>query len=155
MAIKIKNNFVEENIEDESGNILGKIRFNPNDARIMNKLSKIVKDLSESLKEVKNLGEMPNITKEELTTLEDFEKVSKDFERVNAGYEIEAKAIDEVIKDLTEIFGEETINIFTGGTKDVTSLLPLIDYIMPYVKDAREGKVNKYLVNQKDPEILE
>ena len=155
MAIKIKNNFIEENIEDENGKVLGKIKFNPNDTRIINKLTKIIKDLSDCLKNVKDLGEIPQIATEKLTSLEDFEKVSEDFEKISAGYELEAKAIDGVINDLIEIFGEETIDIFTGGSKDVTSLLPLIEFIMPHIKDAREGKVNKYLVNQNDPDILE
>ena len=45
MALKVKNNFVRENIEDMEGNVLGEIKFNPKDSRIMSKLSIILKDI--------------------------------------------------------------------------------------------------------------
>lgn len=158
MAIKIKNNFIEENIEDLDGNVLGKIKFNPNDTKIMNRLTKIVNDLTKKLKEVKNLGEMPNISEKDLKKiedLEDFEKLSKDFEKMNTGFELEEQAFDDIFNSLAEIFGVETLNIFTGGTKDISSLLPLIEYITPHIKKAREKNVSKYLVKETEPEVLE
>ena len=150
MVIKTKNNFIEEDIIDENGNILGKIRFNPSDSRIMRKLTKIVNDLGKVLKEVDNLGDIPKIPENELKNLKDFEEVASTFEKLEKGYKLEEEAVDGVITDLTEIFGKETIEVFTGGTKDIMSLMPLIEFIMPYVKNDRESKINKYIPKNND-----
>lgn len=154
MALTVKQNFVVENIEDEDGNKLGEIKFNPNDSRIMSKLTKIVNDLSYSLGKLKGMGDIPKIPKDKLETLEDFEEVSDIFKTINTGFKIEEDAVDNVLNDLSEIFGKETIELFTGGTKDVMSVMPLIEYILPYVKEAREIKMNKYL-SKKPTDVME
>ena len=61
MALIVKNNFVREEIKDEDGNALGEIKFNPNDSRIMSKLTKIVNELGDSLNKLKSMGDMPKI----------------------------------------------------------------------------------------------
>lgn len=150
MALTIKQNFVIEDINDENGNKLGEIKFNPNDSRIMAKLSKIVKDLDGYLKDMKKMGEFPNITDNKINTYEDFEKISKDFEKIYQGLNLEENAIAGVIEDLSEIFGKNTIDLFTGGTMDIMSLMPLIEFVIPYVKEARESKINQYIVNNNE-----
>lgn len=154
MILQVKQKFVTEDIIDENGNKLGEIKFNPNDARIMGKLSKIINYLSDNLRELKKLGDMPTISQEKLTTLEDFEQVEDDINKLCKGIDIETNSIDNVFKDLSEVFGKETIDIFTGGTMDIDALMPLIEYVMPYVKEARTKKVNKYLNNKKE-DVLE
>lgn len=154
MALTIKNSFIKEDILDENGNKLGEIKFNPNDSRIMSKLTKIVNELGDSLDKLKSMGEIPKISNEDLQTIEDFEKVSETFKLMEQGFDIEEKAVDSVLDNLAEVFGKETINIFTGGTKDVLSVMPLIEYILPYVKDARKNKINKY-IDKKASDVME
>lgn len=154
MALTIKNSFIKEDILDENGNKLGEIKFNPNDSRIMSKLTKIVNELGDSLDKLKSMGEIPKISNENLQTIEDFEKVSETFKLMEQGFDIEEKAVDSVLDNLSEVFGKETINIFTGGTKDVLSVMPLIEYILPYVKDARKNKINKY-IDKKNSDVME
>lgn len=154
MALTIKNSFIKEDILDENGNKLGEIKFNPNDSRIMSKLTKIVNELGDSLDKLKSMGEIPKISNEDLQTIEDFEKVSETFKLMEQGFDIEEKAVDSVLDNLAEVFGKETINIFTGGTKDVLSVMPLIEYILPYVKDARKNKINKY-IDKKTCDVME
>ena len=154
MALTIKNSFIKEDILDENGNKLGEIKFNPNDSRIMSKLTKIVNELGDSLDKLKSMGEIPKISNEDLQTIEDFEKVSETFKLMEQGFDIEEKAVDSVLDNLSEVFGKETINIFTGGTKDVLSVMPLIEYILPYVKDARKNKINKY-IDKKTSDVME
>lgn len=154
MALTIKNSFIKEDILDEKGNKLGEIKFNPNDSRIMSKLTKIVNELGDSLDKLKSMGEIPKISNEDLQTIEDFEKVSETFKLMEQGFDIEEKAVDSVLDNLSEVFGEETINIFTGGTKDILSVMPLIEYILPYVKDARKNKINKY-IDKKNNDVME
>lgn len=154
MALTIKNSFIKEDILDENGNKLGEIKFNPSDSRIMSKLTKIVNELGDSLDKLKSMGEIPKISNEDLQTIEDFEKVSETFKLMEQGFDIEEKAVDSVLDNLSEVFGKETINIFTGGTKDVLSVMPLIEYILPYVKDARKNKINKY-IDKKNSDVME
>lgn len=154
MALTIKNSFIKEDILDENGNKLGEIKFNPNDSRIMSKLTKIVNELGDSLDKLKSMGEIPKISGEDLQTIEDFEKVSETFKLMEQGFDIEEKAVDSVLDNLSEVFGEETINIFTSGTKDVLSVMPLIEYILPYVKEARKTKINKY-IDKKNSDVME
>jgi len=158
MALIIKNNIIKEDILDENGNKLGELKFNPNDSRIMKNLSTIVNKFNDAIKELNKLGDIDKIQLENLKTAEDFEKASDMFEKIDHGYDIEVKAIDELIDKLSEIFGKETIEIFTCGTKDAESLLPIIDFIEPHIKKARESKVNKYLnnsVNKSNSDVME
>ena len=144
MAIKIENKFVVEDIENENGEKIGEIRFNPNDSKIISKLSKIVNDLEESIKEMSQIGTIPETSEIKLESIEDFEKVSKDFEKIHKAISIEDEAIGNAINDLSEVFGKETVELFTGGTYDVIALMPLIDFVTPHIRNARQQKVDKY-----------
>ena len=57
--------------------------------------------------------------------------------------------IDRIFANLNEVFGKETIEIFTGGTQDIELLMPLLEFVMPYVKEARQKNVNKYIKSNK------
>lgn len=150
MALTIKNKFVREDILDEEGNKIGEIKFNPNDSAIMKSLADILEDLSNSVKkldEYKNI-EIPKIDKS--SPLEEFEKVGSSIEKLSNMFNIEYEVVDNSIKSLEKIFGEDTINCFTGGTKDIETLIPLIDFIAPYVRKNRTKKVEQYIKKQND-----
>lgn len=154
MALVVKQNFIIEDITDVLGNKIGEIKFNPNDARIISRLTKCMKELNCYLKDIKGLGDI-NISTEKLQTIENFENASKDIEKLAKGFDIEEKAMNGVIEDLTSIFGKETIDIFTGGTSDVMLLMPLLEFVMPYVQQVREGKVKKYILqNDENVDVL-
>lgn len=158
MALKIQSNLIKEDIVDENGNKLGELKFNPNDSRIMKNLSTVTNEFNNAIKELNKLGNIDKLSLEKLNTIEDFEKASDTFEKIDKSYDIEVKAVDELINRLSEIFGKETIELFTNGTKDAECLLPIIEFIEPYVKKAREGKVNKYLNisnNQSNLDVME
>lgn len=157
MSLIIKNKFVKEDILDENGTKIGELKFNPNDSRIMKTLSSLVNEFSSAIKEIDKLGKIENITEENLKTIEDFEKVSKEFETIDKGLDIELTAVNKMIDGLSEIFGKDTIELFTQGTRDAECLLPIIEFIKPYVEKARKGKVNKYLNDSKkeNNEVME
>lgn len=157
MALTIKQNIVKEDLVDENGNKLGELKFNPNDTRIMQKLTKIVNDLTDKMKNLKKMDipSVESVKENKLEKIDDFEKLGEDFSKLNEAFNLEEKAIDNVIKELSEIFGEDTINIFTGSTKDIESLNPLLDFVMPYVKKAREGKVKKYTIKKENDDVME
>lgn len=149
MALTIKNRLIKEDILDESGNKIGELKFNPNDSRIMKKMSSLVKDFGKAVKEIDKLDkiERPNL---ESISIEDFDKASEYFDAFDKATDIEIETTDKLINELSEIFGKETIELFTQGTKDAESLLPVINFIEPYVKNARQSKLDKYLDNKND-----
>lgn len=149
MALIIKSKFVKEEILDENRNKIGELRFNPNDSRIMKKMSTLVKEFSTAIKEINKLDKIkkPEL---ELKTLEDFENATEYFEAFDKATDLEIEVVDKLINELSEIFGKETIDLFTQGTKDAESLLPVLNFIEPYVKENRQSKVEKYLDNKDD-----
>lgn len=149
MALTIKNKLVKEDILDENGNKLGELKFNPNDSRIMKIMSSIIQDCKKAIKKV-NEYEKIKKPKDNLETLEDFEEASEYFEVYDKAIDIEMDIVDKMINDLSEIFGKDTVELFTQGTKDAESLLPIIEFIEPYVKETRQSKVKKYMDNKND-----
>lgn len=145
MAIKIQSNFVVEDIINENGEKIGKIKFNPNDSKIIGKLAKIMNDLKKAMDEINNIGEISDIPKTKLDSISDFEELSKSLEKVTNAISIEENVIGSVIEDFSEVFGKETVELFTNGTYDITSIMPLIEFITPYIEKARKSKVDKYL----------
>ena len=156
MALKVKQNLVKENIEDENGNILGELKFNSNDSRIMTKLSKIAKNISDTISKLNSLKDDVELTDIDINNTDDFEKTSKSFDKIYNLLNIEENTIDEIVNDLSDVFGKDTIEIFTGGSKDISTLMPLLDFIIPYVQEARNQKVSKYIKNENaDQEVME
>lgn len=149
MSLIVKNKFIVEDIIGEKGMKIGELRFNPSDNRIMNKLVQIVTDATSSMKKIKNIGNVSDLSDKKLETIEDFENVQSDIEKICKGIDIESELIDRIFANLNEVFGKETIEIFTGGTQDIDLLMPLLEFVMPYVKDARQKNVNKYIKKNK------
>lgn len=149
MAITIKQKIIVEDIVDEEGKKLGEIRFNPNDSRITAKIVEIFEEINTSLNEIKEL-EIKKIDVDKVNTYEEFENVKDEFAKICKGYKIEDEVSAKVINELSEVFGKDTIDIFTGGTNDIESIVPLIEAIEPYVKKARQKEASKYMPNDTD-----
>lgn len=153
MALVIKSKFIKEDILDENNNKIGELKFNPNDSRIMKKMSTLIKEFSVAIKEINKLDKVEK-PKTEIKTLEDFENASNYFEAFDKATDLEINIVDKLIDDLSEIFGKKTIELFTQGTKDAESLLPIINFMEPYVKKNRQSQVEKYL-DKKSNEVME
>lgn len=149
MALTIKNRLIKEDILDENKNKIGELKFNPNDSRIMKKMSTLIKEFSVAIKAINKLDKVEK-PKSELKTLEDFENASDYFEAFDKATDLEMNVVDKLIDGLSEIFGKETIELFTQGTKDAESLLPIINFMEPYIKKNRQSQVEKYLDNKND-----
>lgn len=153
MALIIKSKFIKEDILDENKNKIGELKFNPNDSRIMKKMSTLIKEFSVAIKEINKLDKVEK-PKSELKNLEDFENASDYFEAFDKATDLEIDIVDKLIDGLSEIFGKETVELFTQGTKDAESLLPIISFMEPYVKKNRQSQVEKYL-DKKSAEVME
>ena len=148
MALKINNNIVRENIEDQNGNIVGTIQFDPNDETIMKSMSDIIKNLTDKIQKQKEIGEI-NIDKLNniLETQEDFENSIEDLAKINQSIDLEYEAVKETIDSFAKIFGKETMDVITGGFVSLNNLKPLIEFISPYIKESRKAQTDKYLSN--------
>lgn len=153
MALKVKNNFIKEDIEDTEGNKIGEIKFNPKDSRIMSKLAIILKDLETALRKINNI-KIEDVPKGDLETIEDFEKFSDICNNWKDATDIENGVIEKIINDLSEVFDSETILCFTQGTNDLESLMPLIEFVLPYIKEYKTEKVSKYIPS-KNNDVME
>lgn len=154
MTLTIKSKFIKEDILDENGTKLGELKFNPNDVRIMNRLAKCLDYAEKALKKLKNMGEMPDLSKININTVEDAENVSDAIEKVCNALDLEEDCTDMVIKELSEIFGQETVEIFTEGTKDIELVNPILEFVIPYVRKARQQKINQYNA-KKNSDVME
>lgn len=150
MAIVVKSKFVCEDIIDKDNNVIGQIKFNPDDSNIMKTLAEILCDLNNSINKLDNYKDLDLSQLSENSSLEDFKNASDKIEKTKDIFAMEYNVINKSISGLKDIFGEECINCFTGGTMDIASLLPLIEFIAPYVKKSRNEKVDKYLLKNND-----
>ncbi len=150
MAIVVKSKFVCEDIVDKDNNVIGQIKFNPDDSNIMKTLTEILCDLNNSINKLDNYKDLDLSQLSENSSLEDFKNASDKIEKTKDIFAMEYNVINKSISGLKDIFGEECINCFTGGTMDIASLLPLIEFIAPYVKKSRNEKVDKYLLKNND-----
>lgn len=150
MAIVVKSKFVCEDIVDKDNNVIGQIKFNPDDSNIMKTLAEILCDLNNSINKLDNYKDLDLSQLSENSSLEDFKNASDKIEKTKEIFTMEYNVINKSISGLKDIFGEECINCFTGGTMDIASLLPLIKFITPYVKKSRNEKVDKYLSKNND-----
>lgn len=153
MSIIIKNKFVCEDILDENQNVIGQIKFNPEDSNIMKTLAEILYDLNNSMKKLNDYKDLDLSKLNELgesSSAKDFENASEQIEKTKELFDLEYNVINKSINGLKDVFGEKCINCFTGGTMDINSLVPLINFITPYVKESRSKKVNKYIDNNDD-----
>lgn len=153
MNIIVNKKFIKEDILDENGTKLGEIKFNPSDNRIMAKITNIFNTCTNALKKLESKGNIPDLQNTKLEIIEDFENAKADIQKVCDVIEIESDTISSVFRNLYEVFGKDTIDIFTGGTEDIDLLTPLLEFIAPYVREARKQKVNKYIQNE-EPEVL-
>lgn len=153
MAIVAKNKLVCEDIVTETGEVIGQIKFNPDDSKIMKTLGEVVCNLNNI---VKKQDDYKNINLKKLnknSSAEDFIEASKEIASIKDACDTEYENVQKSIACLKEIFGEECINCFTNETMDITALTPLIEFVTPYIENARRGKLDKYI--SKNTDVME
>lgn len=150
MSLIIKNKLVKEDIIDENGNKLGEIKFNPDDSSIMKALTEILENLNKSIKKIDEYKNIDIKKLDKSSSLKDFEEASDAIEKLRELFNIEYQTVENAISGFEKVFGKDTIDCFTGGTKDIETLVPLIEFITPYIEKNRKKKVEKYIKNNQD-----
>lgn len=144
MAIEVKNNKITEEIV-EKGKLIGKIEYDPSDTKTYNELLNIIQ---ETMEIKKKLEEVPEIS--QVKTIEDLEKNREAFNKVVEISNYSTDMISKIIQRLDSIFGIGTCELFLKGTQNLNYLTPLFDNVLPMFKEARKGKVDKYLSDKSD-----
>lgn len=147
MAIIAKSKNIKENIEDENGNLLGTISYDPEDIKSYRILMDIVNLISDMSKNAKNLNKLELIGDSKINNPEDFEKYDELFKECQKDFHSIDDGIEVIKNNIDDIFGEGTSYIMMGSGHNVELLMPLLDEVMPKFKSARENKLNSYLDN--------
>ena len=84
MAIIVKNKNIKETIEDENGNVLGEIQYNPEDTTTYSKLCNILDDILKINSKLKEVSGIKNFS-EKLNSIDEFEQHSEDFNKIKKG----------------------------------------------------------------------
>jgi len=142
MAISIKDKFIREAILDENGKQIGEIKFNPEDTATYTMLINIMEELVAGHKKINEI-EIKDID-QKLETIEDFEKASDVFAKIKLATQTTDDMIDNITKELDGIFGVGTCDLFMQGSRDAELVLPLLNGVLPFFKNARKEKTQKY-----------
>lgn len=145
MAIIAKNKNITENIEDEKGNILGSISYNPEDIKSYRILVDIINLIDDMSKNAKNINKLEIISDAKIDSVEDFEKYSSLFKECQSDFHSIDNGIELIKTNIDEIFGQGTSQILMGDGHDVELLMPLLNEVMPKFKEKRENKLDSYL----------
>ncbi len=145
MAIIVKSKKIKENIEDENGNILGVISYNPEDTTTYTRLTDIMNEILEMNEEMKSLENIKNIPKEAVQDIDKFEQHRASFNDFSKSLHTIENKIQNIKKSIDDIFGEGTANIIMENSNDIELLTPLIEEVLPKFKNARENKIDKYI----------
>ena len=97
----------------------------------------------------KKIEEAPEI-KTQIKTIEDLEKNKEVFDKILEISNYSTDVISKIIQRLDSIFGVGTCELFLKGTQNLNYLYPLFDNVLPKFKEARKGKVDKYLSEESD-----
>lgn len=156
-SLKVSSSIVSIDILNENEEKIGAIVFDPKDARIIKKLTDIIRKLTELANNVKTLklpDDFDDMMRKSADSIEDFEKVEDGLETLCKGYDIEYEMNSYIIENLSSIFGQNTVEIFTGGTLNVERILPLMEAVMPYVNEVREERLSSYLNKKENSSVM-
>lgn len=149
MKLTVKSTKIEENIEDEKGNVIGKISFDPQDVNVYKKFLSLIELITEKQKVDRQIGDLGDISKENLKSIEDFEKYSVVFQKLDKKLDNYLSMMDEIKKTTDEIFGDVS-STFSNITASLEPYTELITWATPYFNQGRKEKVDKYLESTDD-----
>ena len=150
MAIVIKSSKkVTIPVENENGEKLGEIVFNPESAGTYKALTEITEAIYKISDKYDSIGELKEIPRGELTP-EKEKQARDDFERISKFTGYMTEQIDEIAKAIDSAFGKGTSALILQGGYDIEGLVAFIDGVAPYFKNMREKQVGKYLKDADD-----
>ena len=154
MAIKLKSKNVSVDVENENGEVIGKISFNPEDVGTYNAVMAIGAEIGKIDDKYKGVGDIADIPEEKLTEAKDFNEVRGTINRVLDFTSFMVERVDEIAKQIDGAFGEGTSKLILQGGHDLEALRAFLEGITPYFKGAHEKRVNKYLKDDNEGDVM-
>lgn len=147
-------NQITLDIVNEKGEKRGEIKFNPRDIRVYNAfmtMSKHIYNVSDKYDSVKDIAEIPE---GKLDSVDEYKKVRDTFDKVADFTECAVKQIDEISKELDDVFGKGTSELILQGSYDFELLSEFIQGVAPYFKAAKKERLNKYLDDKNENDVM-
>lgn len=144
-AIKLKSKVKTIDLENDSGEIIGKISFNPEDIGAYNELlaiGEIITKISEKYDSTKVQNDIPE---GKFESVEQYKVAQNTFSQIGEFTNFVVKQVDLISEKLDKIFGKNTSELIFQGGHDLEQLSDFIEAVIPYFKNAKNKRVNKYL----------
>lgn len=154
MAIKLKSKNVSVDVENENGEVIGKISFNPDDVGTYNAVMAIGAEVGKIDDKYKGVGDIADIPEEKLSEVKDFEAVRSTINRVLDFTSYTVERVDEIAKQIDSAFGKGTSELILQGGHDIEALQAFLEGITPYFREVHDKRVGKYLKDDTEGDIM-
>jgi len=149
MAIVIKSKKVTLPIENEQGEKLGEVVFNPDSAETYKALTEIAELVYKISDKRDSMGELKTIPTGEVESVEKEKAYRDEFMKINEFTTYMTETIDKIAEAIDSAFGKGTSELILQGGYDIEGLIAFVEGISPYFEGARAKRIDKY-VNDDD-----
>lgn len=149
MKLKLKNTKIIEDITDENDEVIGKVSFDPKDARAYKAFLNLIKLIEDYQKKDKKIGDIENLPKEEIKSIEDIEIYKDSFDKLENKIDNYLELETEIKKITDEVFGNVS-ETFSKISNSIEPYIELVHWATPYFKKERLNKVDTYLSKKED-----
>lgn len=149
MKLKLKNTKIIEDIIDENDEVIGKVSFDPKDARAYKEFLSLIKLIEDYQRKDKKIGDIENLPKEEIKSIEDIEIYKDSFDKLENKIDNYLELETEIKKITDEVFGNVS-ETFSKVSNSIEPYIELVQWATPYFKKERSEKVNTYLSKKED-----
>lgn len=149
MKLKLKNTKIIEDIIAENDEVIGKVSFDPKDARAYKAFLSLIKLIEDYQRKDKKIGDIENLPKEEIKSIEDIEIYKDSFDKLENKIDNYLELETEIKKITDEVFGNVS-ETFSKVSNSIEPYIELVQWATPYFKKERSEKVNTYLSKKED-----
>lgn len=149
MEFKLKSTKVEENITNEKDEVIGKITFDPKDARAYKAFLSLIRLIEDYQEKDKKIGEIDNLPDKKMESVAEFEKYKDSFEKLENKIDNYLELELEIKRIADEVFGKVS-DVFSVVSNSIDPYISLVEWATPYFKEERTNKVDSYLSKKED-----
>lgn len=149
MKLKLKNTKIIEDITDENDEVIGKVSFDPKDARAYKVFLNLINLIEDYQKKDKKIGDIEDFPTGEIKSIEDIEIYKDSFDKLETKIDNYLELETEIKKITDEVFGNVS-ETFSKVSNSIEPYIELVQWATPYFKKERSEKVNTYLSKKED-----
>lgn len=149
MKLKLKNTKVEEDITNENDEVIGKVRFDPKDAKAYKSFLGLIRLIEDYQKKDKMIGDVESLPDKKLESIEELEQFKDSFDKLENKIDNYLELEEEIKKIADEVFGNVS-ETFSKVSNSIEPYIDLVSWATSYFKEERSNKVNAYLSKKED-----